>query len=306
MPLNLSQIDIKLLPVLDALLQERSVTRAARRVGRSQPAVSHALKHLRELFQNELLVRVGPGYELTAEAEAIAGPLHAVLRQLTDMLAVQPTFDPANADREFRITTSDYISASILRPAFQKLAHIAPGVRLSIMEGSLPDAMENVRNGPGGIAIYPEDERPDAQDLDFEFLVHDSLCCATWAGNPEVGEDLTEDAFRSLPHIIEFFSPTPEQIFSGKLMAEHGCRRTYTVRTPHIFLIPFLLEGTTALAVLPRRMADQVRRAANLRIFPLPFETPDFGIEMCWSTRYTADPAHSWLRSVLKDAAYGL
>lgn len=305
MPLNLNKIDIKLLPVLDALLQERSVTRAAQRVGRSQPAVSHALKHLRELFQNELLVRVGPGYELTAEAEAIAVPLNTVLRQLTDMLAAQPTFDPASAEREFTIATTDYISASILRPAIQKLAHIAPGVRLSIV-GSDPDVVANVRNGPGWISIYPEDERPDAQDLHFEFLANDSFCCATWAGNAAVGEELTEELFKSLPHIVEFFMPNPEEVFSQRLMIEKGCRRSYTVRTPFIFLIPFLLEGTTALAVLPRRLADRVCRAADLRIFPLPFETPNFGIEMCWSTRYTTDPAHSWLRSVLRDGARGL
>lgn len=303
---KLHQIDTNLLPILDALLQERSVTLAANRVGRSQPAVSHALSRLRHLLENELLVRVGRKYELTAEAEAMAGPLHIALQQLGDVLTARPSFDPQSAEREFSVTTSDYLAATILCPAIQKLAAIAPGIRLSIVETTGPNVIDDIRNSQGRIAIYPVDERPVAPDLHFEFLTKDSWCCATWAGNPFVKEKITENEFKELPHIVEFFSPYPEDVFLGKFLYDKGYNRNCIVRTNYMLLIPFMLQNTSALSVLPRRMADWLCQAADLRVLELPFEVPDFAIEMCWSARYTADPAHRWLRSVLRDSAQHL
>lgn len=305
MPLNLNQADMALLPVLDALLQERSVTRAARQLGRSQPAVSHALSRLRMLLGNELLVRVGRRYELTVEAEEMVEPLHALLEQLGDVLTARPSFDPRHTDHEFWIATSDYLSASILHPVIQKIAIEAPGIRLSILDSTGSDFVPSVRNEPGTIAIYPGDARPEGPGLEFEFLTNDSWCCAAWEGNSSVREGLTQHAFETLPHIIEFFTPSPDQTFIGRFLKEKGSQRRQLVKTSYIFLIPFLLRGTSALAVLPRRVADWLCKAADLRIFPLPFDVPDFAIEMCWSSRYTTDPAHSWMRSVLKDAVAG-
>lgn len=305
MPLPLNQADMALLPVLDALLQERSVTRAASQLGRSQPAVSHALSRLRMLLGNELLVRVGRRYELTTEAEEMVEPLHALLQQLGDVLTARPTFDARQANHEYWIATSDYLSASILHPVIQKIAVYAPGIRLSILDTTGADLAMATRNTPGCIAIYPSEGRPTAPGLDFDFLTNDSWCCAAWAGNTLIGDELTQHDFESLPHIIEFFTPSPDQTFIGRFLKEKGSQRRQLVKTSYIFLIPFLLRGTSALAVLPRRVADWLCEAADLRIFPLPFDVPDFAIEMCWSTRYTTDPAHSWIRSTLKDAAQG-
>lgn len=306
MPPKLSQIDINLLPILDALLQERSVSRAAVRVGRSQPAISHALRRLRHLLQDELLVRVGQRYELTAEAQALADPLHVLLQQLSDVLAARPTFDPQHAEREFSIAATDYVAGTILRSAIQKLAVEAPRVRFNISEATGGDVVAEIRSGHQHIAIFPKELRPIASDFHSEVLARDTWCCAAWSGNTAIGSRLTQETFETLPHVVELFSPSVEQGYPGAFLASLGVRRRPIVRTSYILLAPFLLQGTSALAVLPRRLADWFCEAADLRIFPVPFELPDFIIEMCWSARYTTDPAHMWLRSELKDAAAGL
>lgn len=303
MPMNLGQIDANLLPILDAVLQECSVTRAAARLGRTQPAVSQAMGRLRNLLQDEILVRTGQRYELTAKAQAIKAPLNAILQQLSDALVVEPVFDPATADFEFGIVTTDYLAASIVGPAMGKLAETAPGVRLSIIDAGGADGFSMIRSGVGQIVISPRDEPPRAPDLHYETLIHDTWCGAVWSGNTSVGDSLSIEAFQTLPQIIELFSPSPEGDFLGRILTEKRIGRRYMVRTNYILLMPLLLKGTPALSVLPRRLAEWLRPVAELRILPLPFDLPDYTLEMCWSARYTGDPAHSWLRGLLKEAA---
>lgn len=302
MPLNLTQLDFNLLIVLDAVLQERSVSRAAARVGRSQPAISHALQRLRSVFRDELLMRVGQRYELTTAAQALVDPLHIVLQQLGEVLVARPIFDPQNAEREFKIGASDYTAAVLLRPVIQKLVMIAPKIRLSI-EPTGEEAGRPLRTGQQDLAFYPVEERPRASDLCFDIILHDTLCCVAWSRNPTIGNRLTRETFESLPQIVDLFGAVPEQGPIGKLLAAAGGHRKHIVRTNYLLLTPHLLEGTPSLAVLPRRLADWLCQAAALRVLSLPFELPDWVLGMCWSARYTADPGHLWLRTLVKETA---
>lgn len=299
---NLNNMDFNLLVVLDAVLQERSVSRAAQRVGRTQPAISHALRRLRFLFEDELLVRVGQRYELTAVAEALANPLHIALQQIADVVKARPSFDPQYAVREFRIMASDYTAAVLVRPAIRKLAVLAPGIQL-IIDPIADDPFAAVRNGQCDLILAPIIERPDTSGLCFEFIQRDSWCCVASLDNAAIGEVLTRETFETLPHIVDLFTPLPEQGSIGKVLAENGSGRSHILRTNYVLLTPFLLEGTSALAVLPRGLADWVSQLAPLRVLPLPFEFPELIQEMCWSSRYTTDPAHLWLRTLLRDTA---
>lgn len=302
MPPSLNQIDANLLIVLDALLQERSVSRAANRVGRSQPAISHALQRLRELFRDELLVRVGQRYELTAAAQALADRLHVTLQQLDEILVARPSFDPQNTERDFKIGASDYTAAVILRPVIRRLVRIAPRIRLSI-EPPWEDPGWPLRSGQQDLSIYPLRERPKAADLCFDTILRDTFCAVTWSRNPTIGKRLTREAFEAAPQIVELLGVSPEQGPIGRLLAGERIHRQYIVRTNYTLLIPFLLEGTPTLAVLPRRLCEWLCEAAALRILSLPFELPEWVLGMSWSARHTADPAHLWLRTLVKQTA---
>lgn len=302
MRLNLNQVDFNLLIVLDAVLQERSVSKAAARVGRSQPAISHALQRLRTVFRDQLLVRVGQRYELTAAAQALAEPLHIVLQQLGDVLVARPSFDPQNAEREFKIGASDYTAAVLIRPVIHQLAIAAPKIRLTI-EPLADDPSGSLRNGQQDLAFYPAERRPKAPDLCFEIVLHDALCCVAWSRNTAIGNRLTPEAFASLPHIVDLHGTSPEQGGIGRILAAAGSRRRHVVRTNYLLLTPFLLQGTSSLAVLPRRLADLLCEATATRVLSLPFDAPEWVLGMCWSSRHTSDPAHLWLRTLVKETA---
>lgn len=301
-PSSLSNIDFNLLIVLDAILQERSVSKAAQRVGRTQPAISHALRRLRAMFDDELLVRIGQRYELTAVAEALANPLHIALQQMAEVLTARPSFDPGSAVRQFRIMASDFSAAVLVRPAIRKLAALAPGIRLTI-EPISEDPFSAVGNGQCDLIVAPFLERPGASGLCFEFVQRDKWCCVASADNTAIGDELTRETFETLPHVVDLFTPLPEQGSVGKVLAQYGTVRADIVRTNYVLLTPFLLDGTSALAVLPRSLADWISQLIPLRVLPLPFEFPEIVQEMCWSSRYNGDPAHTWLRALLKDSA---
>lgn len=304
MPETLNRSDFSLLVILNAVLQERSVSRAAVRMNLSQPAISHAMHRLRRLVGDDLLVRVGQRYELTAAAQALVEPLRITLKQLDELICQRPTFDPQSAAREFKILASDYTAAILFRPAIRKLAATAPNLRIFISP-SVNDPVGALRSGEYDLAFYPANVRPDASDLSYETAFRDTWCCATWSGNRAIGDSLSLEAFEALPHIVEYFTDLPDHDFIRRVFPSATGRRKPLAGTNYILLIPFLLQGTSTLAVVPRRLADWLREAADLRVLDLPFEAPDFVQEMCWSSRYTTDPAHLWLRRFLREMALG-
>ncbi|MGH2468599.1 MAG: LysR family transcriptional regulator, partial [Chloroflexota bacterium] len=308
-PLNLAQMDMNLLVALDALLNERNVTRAGQRIGLSQPAMSNALQRLRRLLHDELMVRVGRRYELTAEGQALIEPLRHALQQVSDLLEERPTFDPEAAEREFTVATSDYVAAVVVRPLLRRLAAEAPGVRLRLepLQGNLSDLL---RNGRLDLAILPTDSPNQQQTLDLphETILCDSWVCVAWSDNRAIGQKLTRETFESLPHIVDLLggSQTPINSYLGRRLAAVGIERKYITSVDNFVLMPFLIEGTPALAVLQRRLAEWLCHSAALRILPLPFDIPDLIDGIYWSPRHTADPAHIWLRSLFRETAAGL
>lgn len=300
--MNLNKVDLNLLIVLAAVLKERSVSRAAISLGRSQPAVSLALQRLRVLFRDELMVRIGQRYELTAVAQALADPLRRLLEQVNEVLDARLSFDPQTAEREFKVGATDYAAAVLLRPMIRRLAVAAPKIRISI-EPTAEDPAWPLKEGRQDLAFYPLKGRSKTSDLCYELILRDTLCCVAWSHNPMIGKRLTPELFESLPHIVDLHRTFPEQSILSQLLAAEGMHRRHVVRTNYVILMPFLLEGTQALAVLPRRFADWLCQAAALRVFPLPFDLPHWELGMWWSAGRTADPGHLWLRTSVKEIA---
>jgi LysR family nod box-dependent transcriptional activator len=183
--MRFNRLDLNLLVALDALLDERRITRAAERLSLSQSAISGMLARLREYFDDELLVPVGRALELTPLARELAVPVRNVLLQIQTVVSINPEFKPSTAKRHFKIATSDYVISVFLGRAIPMLEIIAPDITLEFMP-QVEDSAEKLRRGEYDFLIIPEpfiaDDQPHTPLFDDEYT------CVVWEGNTVVGD----------------------------------------------------------------------------------------------------------------------
>ncbi len=285
-------IDPNLLQVLDVLLHERNVSRAAERLGRTQPAISHALARLREQLGDPLLVRVGQRFVLTPRAEALQGPLHALLGELAALVRPPPAFDPATAVRTFNLLSTDYIAAIVLPPLIERVRQAAPGVDLNLRPPSRNFAAD-LGDGSADLAFVV---RLQAEaGVRARKLFSDRFVCVLRDDHP-VGARLDLDAFLRLPHALVAPLGNPGG-FVDTALAElgHG-RRRIALTVPHFFLAPALVAASDLVITLPERVARIVAATHALRVVPIPIKLPTFDVSLAWHDRVHHDPGNAWLR----------
>ncbi|HLH70613.1 MAG TPA: LysR family transcriptional regulator [Candidatus Dormibacteraeota bacterium] len=298
--MNLARVDLNLLVALDALIAERHVTRAAQRVHLSQPAMSNALARLRRMFGDELLVRVGREYRLTALAEELREPLRDLLQLAQETVQRRPRFDPATDSRVFTVVASDYSAYLLLQPLMRWIDERAPGVTLQLQRSTRgePEKAQSDLN----LGLWPS---PTAADLELpcEILFHDRWVCVVWEGNDRVADRISRDQYLSLPHVI--YGRALDEVLGIADRAVLGSTNPRHVQasTDSFLLLPFLLEGTHLVALLQERLALRLAEAAKIRLVEPLFETPPVAEAMYWHPRHTSDPAHRWLRSLLRELA---
>ena len=263
------------------------MTRAAERVGIGQPAMSLALRRLRVALSDPILVRVGKESFLTPFAEELESSVDEVLR-IVDVISNRKTFDPNKDERSFRVAASDYSTVTIIAPLMANLFKEAPGISIEIVR---PDddhgRFTQLISGDLDLLLFPSGGGPQ---LPSEVVSKDEWVCAVWEHHSAVRETVTMDDFFSLPRLSysNMTEPRPE-----------GCDRDNpkTKMIAHSFMsLPFLLKGSCLLTVIPRRLGEKLRTISEIRLLPLPFETPEIAESMFWHPRSTADPAHAWLR----------
>ena len=286
--MNLSQVDLNLLVALDALLQERNVTRAGERIGLSQPAMSSALARLRRLFGDELLVREGREYHLTSLAEDLSGRLHEILQLIDETIERRPDFDPATDRRTFTIIASDHMAFLVLQPLFKRLEEEAEAVTLQIHQLG-----PNIELREADLLITYDHEMPNYQN---QLLFRDRWVCAVWAGNTEVGEALSLEQYLSLSHLG--YGEVASQLtgLADRTATTLYPQRRVRVAVETFFLLPFLLHGTEMVAFIHEGLGRRLAAISDIRLVEPPFEVPAMAEAMFWHPRHTADPAHRWLR----------
>jgi LysR family nod box-dependent transcriptional activator len=300
--MNLRQFDLNLLVALDVLLTERNVTRAGERLYLSQPAMSGILARLRHAFDDELLVRVGRNLELTARAAELVEPVHSCVRQIEDLLNLDRPFDAATARWAFRIAASDYVVFLVLGPLLKRLTALAPNVsaRFIALE---PAAGERLASGDIDFAILPAEVEPNLPSVP---LFEDSWVCAVWRGHPHDGERFTLDEFLALPHLSFRLAGPDHGSIAENHLAQLGCERRIVASTESFATAPFLLRDTTLVSLVPRRLGERLRDAADIRLIEPPFEAPPLREKLIWSPRFTASAPHAWLRQHFVEVARGL
>ncbi len=295
---HLRDLDLNLLLALHLLLEERSVTRAAARLGRSQPAVSRSLARLREVLGDPLLVREGGALVPTPRAEVLAGALRQILTDIEGRVLAAEGFDPSRSRRAFTVATADYAGALFLPPLVAELAVEAPGVDLVCFPGNRPpvELAEQV-----DLVIGP---LPGASSLRSRILHEDHFVVMVREDHPEVGDTLDLDTWCRLPHVLVAPRNTPGGTVDTALAAI-GRQRRVAVRLPDFLAAPLLLARTPFVLTVPRRFAEHAARLHPVRLLEPPIPLPPFRMALSWLERWQHDPGHAWLRERLVRALAG-
>jgi DNA-binding transcriptional LysR family regulator len=303
--MNLRSVDLNLLVVLDALLTERSVSRAGQRLGLSQPAVSAALTRLRALFGDPLLVRAGRGLALTRPAEDLIAPVREILTHIEQTLVERPAFDPTRDVRSFAISASDYATLVLLTPFVRALAAEAPAVTVHLLPRSR-DVGAVLRGGHADLVIEPRELFIDAK-FPSASLFSDRWLCAVDAANPAVrGRRITWEQYLALPHLVYGIGPDRQLNLADQHFGRLGVSRKIEVTVESFLLVPFLLAGTPLVSLILERTVGRLAAATTIRTLEPPMALPDIHEAMFWHPRHTTDPGHRWLRERLAALARAL
>ena len=299
--MDLAGVDLNLLVAFDALMDERSVTRAAARLSLSQPGMSNALARLRKLFGDPLLVRDGFTLVPTPRADALRQPVRDALAIIRAALDQRTGFDPATDRATWTVSCSDYSLLMLIGPLVRRLAAPAPGVTIRVLP-RFSDPIGLLREGAADLVIEPEEIMPDAQ-LDSQRLFADRWLCCVWAGNSAVGDRMTMDDYLRLGHLVYSVGRVqPASIVDQHFERSRVPRRIeFTVES--FLLAPFLLEGTDLVTVVPERAVPHLRRTAAIRVLDPPVALPGITERLWWHPRHSADPAHAWIRAHIAEIA---
>lgn len=297
---RLAHANLNLLVTLDVLLETRSVTRAAERLGVTVSAVSHGLRALRESFDDPLFVRTRAGLEPTPRALGLAGPLRQGLRTLDQTLEDDPRFDPATSARTFTLATTDYVGTILGGPLVRAVAEAAPGVTLDIR--SVPDAEVEgqLARSEADVAICPP--APFLGGLKRRRFLDDGFSCLVREGHPRVGKRLTLATYVALQHALI----SPQGSGTGvvdSLLAERGLSRHVALRVQSFVTAPLVVAESDLVLTAPTLLARTFARHAGVRVLTPPLPIPRFTVYLFWHERVERDPAHAWLRARLVEAA---
>lgn len=293
---NLRRLDLNLLLALHALLAERHVTRAALRLHRSQPAVSHALAQLREAFKDPLLVRQGSGMALTPLARDLLQPLEAALGQL-DALLHEGAFDPGRATRRFQVAMSDYAAHLVLPSLLGQLRKEAPGIDLAVCQAGRDTAMAQLADGEIDLALGVFPNPPTHIKVQTLFDEHFVSIADRHSLPPRGGLPLAQWLAR--PHVLVATRPDVGSEIDLALGAQ-GLRRRVAVVLPHWRASLDVLPGTDLILTVASRTVDHAPRDRRQRAFTPPLDLPRFAFQQAWHARRDADAAHCWFRGLVK------
>ncbi|MET0417141.1 MAG: LysR family transcriptional regulator [Actinoplanes sp.] len=298
--MNLASLDLNLLVALDALLQERSVTRAAAKMGLSQPALSASLARLRRHFDDELLTRVGNEYRLTPLAAQLKVRAQAAMSGVERVFTAQPEFDPASSGREFSLLVSDYMLTVLGDTVARLIGDEAPASRLRYLANT-PERVDRAAQllMSTDLLVLPHGF---VSDLAHHDLYRDEWVCVVAADNTLVGAALTVDQLRTLPWVFTYHGPTASTP-AGRQMQILGIEPRVQVVTENFLTVPGMVAGTDRIALMQRRLVDLLPLNTGIRALPPPFEAAPLVEAMWWHPMYDADPGHRYLRTVLIRAA---
>ena len=301
--LHLRSLDLNLILALDALLEERNVTRAAARVGITQSAMSHALARLRTLTGDALLVRTASGMVTTARAEELGPPIRRALEGVATALRPPQAFDPKTAERRIRIGTGDYGEIVLLPRLLKRLAKEAPRVDLRVVFQS--DNLAGVlRSGDVDLLLRPVFAADLGPGMYSRELFDERFVCVVRRGHPLASKRLTLTRYIAASHAL--ISPAgKEGSQTDDALARMGVSRRVALTVPHFLVAPHIVAQSDLVLTLAARVANMLAAPLGLVILEPPPELrlDGFTMSAVWHERTHADPAQRWMREVIAEIA---
>ena len=299
-------LDLNLLVILDALLEEKSVTRAAERVHVSQPAVSAALAKLRRHTGDELLEKVGREFRLTPRAEAMIVPVKEILIQIESTIYTDSEFDPTLTDRTFKIAMSYYAADVLMEGLVETITRHYPGVYF-VVEEITPESLARLKTGDLDCCITFQQTKllnptESIEELSYTHMFSDKWLLIAACDNELVTEDLSYEDFCALPYIetrlgLNLYS------FVERTLDHKNVRPRPNIAVPSFELAITSVINSNCVAVVPALLLDDVLRAC-LKVIEPPFEMPAIGEFLVWHSRNDGDPGHIWFRELMLDVAH--
>lgn len=288
--------DLNLLPTFVALMEERSVTRAAERMGITQPALSNALSRLRRMLQDQLFVRERYGIQPTPIALELAPLIAEALAQLDDAVLGQQAFDPAKAERLFTIAPNGYVEFVLVPGVVARLQKVAPGIKLRLTPYGNDLVETGVVSGTTALVLGRIVDPPD--NLVVQHLMDEGLACAVRADHPDVGDAMTREQFEAMKH-VNIVPPGRMRAGLFQALAHQQLKRNVAISVTNFFAVAEMVAVTDYCAILPSLICRRLMHDPRLKILPAPVDLGSFPVEMAWHVRYRHDPAHRWLRALI-------
>jgi len=295
--------DLNLLPVLLVMMEERNVTRAAERLGITQPALSNALNRLRETLNDPLFIRERYGMRPTPKAEQLAQVVGAALSSIDKVILGQQDFDPLHATRLFTLAPNSYVEFIMMPAIVARLRSCAPGIRLRLTPFGNDVTETGVISGNTDMVLGRIVEPPD--NLVVQHLMNEGLACVLRVDHPLAGDNLSAEQYEQLKH-VNVLPPGRMRAGLYQALEQRGLRRQVAVSVTHFLAVPEMIAVTDYCATLPRLICQHLSRDERLRIVHAPVDLGTFPVEMGWHARYRDDPAHRWLRNLMTETARAL
>lgn len=294
---HLRSLDLNLLILLHALLQEQHITRAAKRSFLSQPAMSRSLGRLREMFGDLLLVRNGRTYQRTLRGDRVLQELESIVPRLEGLVRGEE-FDPARSQENFRVAMTDHGLMVLMPPIVERIR--AAAASITVQAFPWHDHMyEEVASGRIDMALSAETPPPT---LECEVLYKSNFVCLVGRDQKIRTRRFTLKQYLSLPHVIvETWAGLQTPV--DRPLAELGLKRNAVLRVPFFLPAIFTVAHTDMIATVPRRMAKMAVETADVRVIEPPREIKGFTYFMTWHARLTGEPSHAWFRDQVRSAA---
>lgn len=301
--MELGRFDLNLLVVLDALLREKNVTSAARRVHLSQPAVSTALSRLRRMLDDPLLVRQGRHMALTPRAEALVEPVRETLATIEQSILRPPVFDPEHDVRTFSVLASDYVGITLLRPLLARLGGAASRVRMNLR--AVPaEWLEQVKRDEVDLAIVPDRliAKDDLAALSSAKVIEDRFVAVVWQDHPMASRGrLSAEDLGRWPYLA--YAPPRGTGLVEDSLDELGIDRSAEATGSNFTSLAFMLPDTMMITFIPQRLAARVAPAAQVAVLQPDFPLRPLSQAAFWHPRRDRDSGHVWLRQELMATA---
>jgi len=296
--IKLQDIDMNLLVVFQLLYRARKTQLVADELGLTQPAISHSLRRLRKLLNDELFERTSHGLKPTPYADQIAEPIAYALTTLHESLNIRENFEPASSERVFSLAMTDIGEVYFMPKLMLKLAQVAPGVTLTTVRNSGVNLKEAMEMGEVDLAVglLPQLGAGYFQRRLFE----QKYVILMRKDHPLSSKDFGPDEFLKAKHAVVVAEDTGHGL-AEKLISELAAPRFIQLRLPHFIAVPYIISTTDLIVTVPEKLAETTLEQFDLIMRPLPIEIKSIQINLFWHRRFHQDAGNQWLRGLMFD-----